>query len=303
MLITPDNLQESFIYNGNGQWLSGHNSTQATLVEINAGTANDTFILTSNAGTVTEFFGFYSSITTPGRMKSTTDRYGNIQTLTWTSTAGVPQLTSVTDAYGRTITYSYYNATYGYKCAGIIDFLGREINFQYDLAGHLVAIILPDINNAAPGNTYPGGTAYVFQYDVNNSDPNRQNDLIKIWYPNQTQPYMTSRNVDVASVYANATPRYVIAYGQTSTAINYGAVISETVGDPADGVGGTYTFSYSNTSLPANIIDPSDPIVSQTTMTDRNGNVKIFNFNYNGMVVMKQENTNAVAGEVGFREQ
>lgn len=27
-------------------------------------------------------------------------------------------------------------------------------------------------------------------------------------------------------------------------------------------------------------------------MTDRNGNVKIFNFNYNGMVVMKQENTN-----------
>ncbi len=292
VLTTPDNLQETFIYNGNGQWLSGYNSTQATLVEINAGTANDTFILTSNAGTVTEFFGFYSSITTPGRMKSTTDRYGNSQTLTWTSTAAVPQLTSVADAYGRTTTYSYYNATYGYKCSGLTDFLGRQINFQYDSPGHLVAIILPSINNAPAGNTYPDGTAYVFQYDVNNTDPNRQNDLIKIWYPNQTQPFVSSRAVDIASVYANAAPRYVIAYGQTSTAIDYGAVVSETVGDPANGVGGTSTFSYSNASLPANIIDPSDPIVSQTTMTDRNGNVKIFNFNYNGMVVMKQENTN-----------
>ncbi len=293
VLTTPENLQETFISNGNGQWLSGYNSTQATLVEINAGTANDTFILTSNAGTVTEFFGFYSSITTPGRMKSTTDRYGNSQTLTWTSTAGVPQLTSVADAYGRTTTYSYYNATYGYKCSGLTDFLGRQINFQYDSPGHLVAIILPSINNAAPGNTYPDGTAYVFQYDVNNSDPNRQNDLLKIWYPNQTQPYVSNRAVDVPTVYANATPRYVVTYGQSSGAtIAYGAVVSETVGDPANGVGGTYTFSYSNTSLPANIIDPSDPIVSQTTMTDRNGNIKIFNFNYNGMVVMKQENTN-----------
>jgi|GEM_PF-5678387 len=195
VLMTPDNLQETFISNGSGQWLSGYNSTQATLVEINAGTANDTFILTSNAGTVTEFFGFYSSLTTPGRMKSTTDRYGNSQTLTWTATGSVVQLTSVTDAYGRTITYSYYNATYGYKCSGITDFLGRQINFQYDSAGHLVAVILPSINNAAPGNTFPDGTAYVFQYDVNNTDANRQNDLIKIWYPNQTQPYRFDRPI------------------------------------------------------------------------------------------------------------
>ena len=156
-----------------------------------------------------------------------------------------------------------------------------------------MAIILPSINNAAPGNTFPDGTAYVFQYDVNNTDANRQNDLIGVWYPNQTQPYVSNRAVDVATVYANATPRYVITYGQSSgPTIAYGAVVSETVGNPANGIGGTYTFSYSNTGLPANIIDPTDPIVSQTTMTDRNGNVKIFNFNYNGMVVMKQENTN-----------
>jgi len=291
ILLTPDNLQETFIYNGNG-WLSGYNSTQATLVEINAGTANDTFILTSNAGTVTEFFGFYSSITTPGRVKSITDRYGNGQSLTWASVGGVMQLSSVTDSYGRTTNYSYYGSTGNYLLSQITDFMGRQLNFYYDAAGHLTAVILPNINNTASGNAYPNGTAYVFQYDVSNADPNRQNDLIKIWYPNQTLPYMSSRNVDIASVYANATPRYVIAYGQTSTDLNYGAVVSETVGDPANGVGGTYTFTYSNTNLPANIIDPTDPIVSQTTMTDRNGNVKVFNFNYNGMVVMKQENTN-----------
>ena len=293
VLMTPDNLQETFIYNGNGQWMSGYNNTQATLVEINAGTANDTFILTSNAGTVTEFFGFYSSITTPGRMKSTTDRYGNSQSFIWTVTAGVVQLTSVTDAYGRTINYAYYGSTGGYLLSQITDFLGRQLNFQYDSAGHLIAVVLPSINNAAPDNTFPNGTAYVFQYDTGNSDPNRQNDLIKIWYPNETLPYInSSRVVDTASVYTNATPRYVIAYGQTSTDLNYGAVISETVGDPTNGVGGTYTFSYSNTSLPSNIIDPSDPIVSQTTMTDRNGNITVFNFNYNGMVVMKQVQNN-----------
>ncbi len=292
-LITPENTVEMFITNGAGQWLSGYNNTQATLVEINAGTTNDTFILTSDAGVVTEFFGFYTGIATPGRMKSTTDRFGSGQTLVWATVAGVLQLASVTDSYGRTVNYSYYGSTGNYLLSQITDFMGRQVNFQYDAAGHLIAIVLPNINNAAAGNTFPGGTAYVFEYDVNNTDPNRQNDLIKIWYPNETLPYLSNRSVDTASVYANATPRYTITYGQSAgPAIEYGAVLTETVGDPAGGVGGSYSFSYSNTGLPSNLIDPSDPIVSQTTMTDRNGNISIYNFNYNGMVVMKQVQTN-----------
>ncbi|EQD36335.1 hypothetical protein B2A_12188, partial [mine drainage metagenome] len=140
------------------------------------------------------------------------------------------------------------------------DFMGRQLNFQYDSAGRLVAAVLPSINSAAPGNTFPNGTAYVFQYDVNNTDPNRQNDLINIYYPNQTLAYInSSRVVDVTSVYASATPRYTITYGQGSTNPDYGMVLTETVGDPANGIGGTYSFAYSTSNLPTNIIRPRRP--------------------------------------------
>ena len=46
---------------------------------------------------------------------------------------------------------------------------------------------------------------------------------------------------------------------------SWGRVISETVGDPLSGVGGTY--SYSSQFLPRNLIDPTDPIVLRTVMT------------------------------------
>ncbi len=164
----------------------------------------------------------------------------------------------------------------------------RKNLLQFDNLGHLAAVVTPSINNAATGNTFPGGTAYVFQYDVNNPAPERQDDLFKIFYPNQAAPFLdeTTRTVDVAAVYASATPRYVVVYGQDPTDLDtWNRVVLETAGDPDNGVGGTYSYQYTDQDMPTNIIDPpsggspGDPITFQCTVTDRNGNQRVYGFN------------------------
>ena len=125
---------------------------------------------------------------------------------------------------------------------------------------------MPSILQAATGNTFPGGTAYVFQYDVNNPRPDRRDDLVKIWFPNEAAPFIdaAARTVNVAGVYASATPRYVVEYGQDPTdADMYGRVVRETVGDPANGVGGTYQYLYTTQDL------PGIPIPSRSGRPDR----------------------------------
>ena len=307
-LVTNELSRAIFDNDGSGHYsATAGNNTGATLTVTHQFSQEEYFTLTTPDGTVTIFYGFvyenyfgtHVNITNPapGQIKSITDRYGNKQTLEWGNTHsyaigdvivydGIPQLLSVTDAYGRIIRYSYYGEEGGYRLKQISDYLGRQLNFQYDTDDHLVAVVTPSILKAAPGNTFPGGTSYVFQYDVNNANPARRDDLVKIWYPNQTQPYLNveNRTVDVAAVYANATQRYQITYGQNlSDTDTYGKVLTETLGDPINEVGGTATFDYTTCpdDLPNNIIDTSSAgtIVSRTKYTDRNGNISIYDFN------------------------
>ena len=60
-----------------------------------------------------------------------------------------------------------------------MDFDGRAVNYQYDTQGRLVAVVTPSVTRGANNNgtVYPGGMAYVFQYDVNNPRPARQNAI------------------------------------------------------------------------------------------------------------------------------
>ena len=291
-LYTGDNLAAHFIPNGIGSNVTyssatGNNSA-ATLLRTGIGTAADMFTLTNADGAVATFAGFSAGVLQPGgRMLSYTDRYGSGQTYAWSSVGGAALLDSVTDCYGRTINYSYTVTGGGYRLSQITDFLGRQLDFQYDSGGRLTAAVLPSINNAAPGNTFPNGTAYVFQWDSNNPRPERQNDLIKIFYPNQVAPFLGApRTVDVNSVYAQAQSRYAITYGQDPTdADQWGRALTETVGVGGTGPGGTFSFLYTSdpADLPANIIDPNDPIVFRTVVTDRNGNQSIYDFNANGV--------------------
>ena len=56
--------------------------------------------------------------------------------------------------------------------------------------------------------------------------------------------------MNVAGVYASATPRYVVEYGQDPTdADMYGRVTFGDGGDPANGVGGTYQYMYTTQDL------------------------------------------------------
>jgi RHS repeat-associated protein len=282
-LASGGNTLDTFITTDGGVTYTAdeYNCTQAELTRGGSG-ATDMFTLSASDGTVSTFAGFDVGVTTPGRLLSVKDRYGNTQTYSWTNTAGTSQLTSITDSYGRVINFSYYGAEFNYCLQQITDFLGRQLNIQYDGLGHLVAVVTPSINQGATGNTFPGGTAYVFQYDVDNPRPQRQNDLIKIFYPNQATPFIdaASRTVDVAAVYASATPRYVVTYGQDPTdADSWGLVTQETIGDPANGVGGTYQYMYNNSPIVDNLIDPGDHIVFECVVTDRNGNQVVYDFN------------------------
>ena len=201
-LLSGDNTAELFTADGSGNYTPAANTnTRAVLTRAGTG-VNDEFSLTASDGTVSKFFGFDVAITTKGRLKSVSDRFGSDQTYTWTQTSGVDQLTDVTDSYGRKVTYTYYGSEFGHRVQQIEDFLERKLNFQYDSDGHLVAVVTPSITRAADGNEFSGGTGYVFEYDVNNSDENRRDDLIRIWYPNEVEPYLntSTRTVDEDSV-------------------------------------------------------------------------------------------------------
>ena len=304
-ITAPQGFVQSFtqtLVSGSTVYYSSNvplNVTGATLVRTNTGAANEVFTLTTGDGTAATYSGVNPLITVPGRLIQNVDRYGNTQTFNWVMTGGVAQLTGAVDGYGRAVTYSYYGSEYNYALMQITDYLGRQVNFQYDPLGHLIAVVGPSINKAAAGNTFPGGTAYVFQYDVNNPRAQRQNDLIAIWYPNEVQPYLNAtpgssgfRTVDVASVYASATPRYEISYGQDPTDTDmWGRVTSLTAGGSGSGVGGTANYLYSSNpaDMPINVTNPYDPIVFRTVVTDRNGNQSTFDFNANQMPVRVEQ--------------
>jgi|GEM_PF-1310882 len=263
-------------------YVSEFNNSASVMSRFGAG-ENEEFFVKKSDGSVLTFFGFDDAIVTPGRLKSRGDRYGNTTTYTWEVVEGVTQLTRAVDSYGRAIDYRYYGEAFDYKLREVEDFLGRKLSFQYDAFGHLTAAVMPSIMRAAPGNTFPGGTAYVFQYDVDNVRPERRDDLLRIWYPNETLPYLdeATRTVDVDAVVASATPRFEIEYGQDPmNPYRFGSVVAETVGDPAGGVGGTITYDYEPLDPPvANVVDLGKPLVFRTTMTDRNGNITRYDFN------------------------
>jgi hypothetical protein len=102
-LVSSSNTREIFAWDpANSVYVPTDNNTACTLVRSGSG-PTDQFTLRSSNRTVSIFYGFDSSIATPGQLKSITDRYGNTLTLAWASAGGVPQLKSVTDGYGRTI--------------------------------------------------------------------------------------------------------------------------------------------------------------------------------------------------------
>jgi YD repeat-containing protein len=290
ILNTPLNTKETFIFRQNPDRFVGL-GTSSLLARSGDGPTEE-YTLSSRHGVVSKFFGFDPSMPTPGRVKTITDRYGNSQLYQW-QLASEPgpcplvQLARVTDPYGRQIVYRYYNndPNAGYRLQEIEDFLGRKLTFQYE-NGHLVAVMLPVLNQTVSGNEFPLGTAYVFQYE----DDCDGGLLTKIWFPNQATPFIEEPSPGVRAVKlhgqggiydtATAIPRYTVSYYLNSQ------VSAVTIGDPnpASGVGGTIFYNYADLAQGAvlNAIEPGNDIPSEgryrelkkrITVTDRNGNI------------------------------
>jgi YD repeat-containing protein len=294
-LQSGENTQELFTSSDGITYSSTANNTAAILMRSGAGTSADQFTMVSRAGVTSQFWGLFSTISTPGRLRSYADRYGNTQTLNWgvMGSPAVVRLMSVIDSYGRETSFVYYGPSLNHALQSVTDWLGRQTSLQFDTLGHLTAVVLPSVTRGANNNanTFPNGTAYCFLWDVSNPRPERQSDCIAVYYPNQVAPYLNStRTVDVAAVYAGATARQQIAYYQDPTdEFQYGKV--QQVIESASGSGtvgaGAYGYMYVNTGLPANLIDPADVVVSETVTTDRAGNQVVYDVNSAGMIVRK----------------
>jgi len=251
----------------------------------------DEYTLTNAEGTVWKFFGFNTAGVAPGRLKSVRQSNGEETTFQYTQIGGEWHASRETDPAGFNLDFAYQLVAGKQVLREASDALGRKGTLQYDAAGNVVAVVGPAITVGAPGNTFPGGKAFVFQYDTSNPDPNRQKDLVKIFFPKQVAPYLntTTRVVDVAAVYAGATARYVITYGQNAAdPATYGRAMSERIGD-GGAVGGTFTFQYEFTAYGA--VLPAGTS-QRTTMTDPNGNETLHDFDSHGNRVQLEEHFN-----------
>ena len=193
LLQLGENTQELFQYVSPGIYSSAANNSRSVLTRSGAGTSSDQFTIVSGDGVVSQFSGFYSSITTPGRLLSLTDRFGNVMSFSWGLVGGLVRLASLTDTYGRTSNFTYHADEQLRLSRSPTS--GRKLNFQYDSAGRLVAVVLPSVTRGANSNanTFPNGTAYVFKYDTANSRPARQNDLIADLLPQPDRPLRRHR--------------------------------------------------------------------------------------------------------------
>lgn len=308
-LVTGENTRERFVLiPGTGYFypdsVTGNNTASKLVCKDDAchGCCDGAleYELHSSRGTVTTFHGFHPSVITPGRIKSIKDRYGTEQTYEWSRFERADgrvlyQLTKVIDAYGRESSYVYYTAAeigdpwdprVG-LLKQITDSASRNLDFQYNNDGLLTAIVTPTINNAVSGNKFPNGTAYVFRWRSVVRCGVLARYLTDVFFPNQTELYVNDpREVDVDSVYTNATPRYVVSYDEDPISPDYQRVASLVVGDPDNDVGGTYAFTYG---------------VNQTTELDRNGNLTQYTFSDQGMAtqVVQQNNRNKLSIESG----
>jgi YD repeat-containing protein len=278
-LITANRMLFKFPTGAGGESVAG------TLTRFNGG-AREIYKLTNSIGCTTLFYGLDPLTLAPGRTFQIADRCGNTMLYEWEthSVSGrspIARLTKVTDGYGREVQYSYASTDPsdpqivkdGYRLTSVTDFMGRVVRLQYDPDGRLAAVVGPSITNVAGSNTFPNGTAHVFAYDS-------KGRMTKVWFPNECESYVGyDQKVDVDAVVALATPRYLATYGTGTD----NRVATLRVGDGA-GVGGTYGFAYASVAV-TNPFDPGDPIVGQTTVTDRKEHVTVVQFNAAGMPV------------------
>ncbi len=275
-LLTDQNTVSLFEHTG-GSYLAAANNVTGAVLSRSGNGEQEEFSLIIGDVAIT-FFGVNGAMVTPGRLKSVSSLHGGTRTYSWRHAGERDQLTTASDAHFRTVDYRYHTAG---PAAGlvreIVDFFGRKLNFQYDGAGRLVAVVL----RVAPGRKFSGSTVFAFQYDSDNANPERQDDLIRVWHDGEALDDLDARTgtVSLDRLYANARPNYIMEYGQDpSDPDSYGRVVRQTAGE-------RYEFSYTAAGPPDNELDSSDPVLFRCTMTVNKGRKNVFDFNGASMLV------------------
>jgi YD repeat-containing protein len=176
----------------------------------------------------------------------------------------------VIDTLGRPINY-FYNGVG--KLIEVRDFANRSIRLQYDAKNDLVAVSTPAVTGTPTGNNFPNGKTERYTYDA-------EHRLLTITAPNE--------------VASGGAPRVRITYNTEASSPNAGRIKTLAIGGtnaskvPA---GGTITYEYRSLALPSSPNDVLTP-VRETTVTDRNGNRTVYQFNQLNNIVSVNELTN-----------
>jgi len=230
---------------------------------------NGTFTLRYRRGTTKTF-------DTDGKLLEIRDRNNNFMSFFYN---GQGQLVRVNDSLGRDILYVYVTSGPNTgRLMEIDDFNGRKVTFTYDANGDLVAVTSPVVNGTPNGNDFPQGKTTRYTYSSGFSDDRLNHNLLTVTRPNEAG--------GGSAVVTNV-------YGTDQTSFSFDKVVQQTYGGTnASGIpaGGQFTFSYTQLNAGVNSDDPNLP-ASRVLETDRNGNVKQFDFNRVGYPVALREFT------------
>ncbi|MDA1017716.1 MAG: DUF1549 domain-containing protein [Planctomycetota bacterium] len=217
----------------------------------------------------------YAAVDADGlaRITSRADRNGNTIAYEYDTDGQIDQ---VIDTLGRAIDFRYVNK----RIDEIEDFDGRVVKFTYDGQGDLVSVRSPIVSGTPNGNDFADGKTIEFTYSSGFEDPRLNHNLLTITRPNEV---------------ATSGPAYFTLTYQDDAAADFSdRVLTQTLGGTNASTvpgGGTITYSYEilGTSPAA---DDFNTAVSRNTVTDRNGNQTVYEFNQLGNIVLKSEKTN-----------
>jgi YD repeat-containing protein len=182
-------------------------------------------------------------------------------------------LVRATDTLGRAVDYLY---DANGRLQQVRDFYNRSLTFQVDNRIDLRQVTSPVVMGTPTGNDFPSGKTTSYAYSFGSPDYRLNHNLTSIIAPNE---------------FSSRYPRVTVGYYNNPPLNDINKVYTQTIGGTNSfGVpaGGTITYSYP--SLPA---DHHPDAVSETDVTNRNGNIRKYQFDIRGDIVRKRENTPA----------
>jgi RHS repeat-associated protein len=232
---------------------------------------------------------FYSAADARGiaRMTELRDHNGNRMRFEYNAQG---QLIRVSDTLGRPIDYSYNSDG---RLVEVRDFFGRSIKFAYNQLGDLVAVTSPAVTGTPTGNDFPQGKTTRYSYSSGFLELMLNHNLLTITAPNEAA--------------SGGEPTVRVEYDANPNSLNVDRVLRQTVGGtnaPAEFVNGQIRFR-SDARVPAGgtisyeyrflgVVIPTDftSPMTETTVTDRNGNRTEYQFNQLNNIVRIREFTN-----------